>query len=296
MKKLLVALCMVCALAISTGCSQVPAGHVGVKVYLLGSDKGVDTEVLGTGRYYIGINEELFLFPTFSQNYVWTKEETKGSPDDESISFGTTEGLSINADIGITYSIAPDKVVDVFQKYRKGVEEITDLYLRNMVRDAVVTAASTRSIESIYGVGKADLIKEVEDKVRAQVKDIGIIIERVYWIGDLRLPPSVIASINSKIEATQKAMQRENEIQTEIASAKIAVTKAQGEADSRVAAAKAEAESIRMVGEAEAYAIAQRLKASNGDLVELTRAEKWNGVLPTTVLPNQAVPFLANGK
>ncbi|NWA64220.1 prohibitin family protein, partial [Pantoea sp. B9002] len=31
---------------------------------------------------------------------------------------------------------------------------------------------------------------------------------------------------------------------------------------------------------------------SNQNLVELTKAERWNGVLPTTVLPDGAVPFI----
>lgn len=30
----------------------------------------------------------------------------------------------------------------------------------------------------------------------------------------------------------------------------------------------------------------------NRQLVELTAAEKWNGVLPTTMLPNGSVPFV----
>ena len=38
-------------------CSYVPAGNVGIKVNLLGGDKGVDSEVLGVGRYWIGWNE-----------------------------------------------------------------------------------------------------------------------------------------------------------------------------------------------------------------------------------------------
>lgn len=275
-------------------CSKVPAGNVGIKVYLLGGAKGVDQEQLGVGRYWIGMNEELFLFPTFSQNYVWTKEPNETGTEDESLSFGTKEGLSISADVGITYSIEPDKVAMVFQKYRKGVEEITDIYLRNMVRDALVKAASTKSIESIYGVGKADLIAEVELAVRSQVQEIGINVERVYWVGDLRLPAQVTASINAKIQATQIAMERENQIKTAEAQAKIEVATAQGQADAKIANAKADAEAIRLKGEAEADAIQARAKAlaANSNLVELTKAERWNGVLPTTVLPNGALPFI----
>lgn len=79
------------------GCSYVPAGNVGVKVNMLGGDKGVDTEVLGVGRYWIGMNEELYVFPTFMQNYVWTKDPAEGSPNDESISFQTADGMTANA-------------------------------------------------------------------------------------------------------------------------------------------------------------------------------------------------------
>lgn len=287
-------LCVLAIALIFSACSKVPAGNVGVKVYLLGGEKGVDQEVLGVGRYWIGFNEELYLFPTFSQNYVWTRDPDETGTEDESISFGTKEGLSIVADVGITYNIQPDKVADVFQKYRKGVDEITAIYLRNMVRDALVKAASTKSIESIYGVGKADLIAEVETAVRSQVADIGIIVERVYWVGDLRLPAQVTASINAKIQATQIAMQRENEVKTAQAQAAIEVAQAEGQADAKVAIAKADAESIRLRGEAEADAIKARAEAlaQNSNLIELTKAEKWNGVLPTTVLPNSTVPFI----
>ena len=53
----------------TTGClRKVPAGNVGIKVYLLGGEKGVDAEQKGPGRYWIGWNEDLYLFPTYKQN------------------------------------------------------------------------------------------------------------------------------------------------------------------------------------------------------------------------------------
>ena len=45
----------------------VPAGYVGVKVNLYGSDKGVQNEELGVGRYLLTWNEQCYLFPTFNQ-------------------------------------------------------------------------------------------------------------------------------------------------------------------------------------------------------------------------------------
>lgn len=278
MKRLVILL----PLLLLAACSKVPAGNVGVKFYLLGGDKGVDTEELSPGRYWIGINEELYLFPTFTQNYTWTREPIDGDATDESITFQTDQGLSVNADVGISYAVDPSKVTSLFQKYRKGIEEITDVYLRNMVRDALVTEASTRQIEMVYGAGKADLLAAVEKRVRGQVEPLGIKIERLYWAGDFRLPPTVTAAIDAKIKATQFAQQRANEVAAAKAEADKAVEEARGVADSTLLKAKAEAEAIRIKGDA---------LRENPRLIELSAIEKWNGTLPTYT-GGGAIPFI----
>lgn len=259
---------MLLALA-SLACQKVPAGHVGVKVYLLGTDKGVDHEVLGVGRYWIGINEELYLFPTFKQNFVWTKDATEGSPTDESIDFQTKEGLSVNTDVGITYSIEQDKVSTVFQSYRRGVEEITDIFLRNQVRDAFNKVGSTMPMESVYGEGKQELLRRVEEKVREQVEPLGVKLEAVYLVGRLRLPSTVETSINAKLEATQKAQQRENELREAEAAARKAVASAQGEADAILLRAKAQALANQTLA-----------RSLTRELIEYERTQKWDGKLP----------------
>ncbi len=273
MKKLL----LLCSVLVLTACENVPVGNVGIIVHKLGGSKGVDAEEVGVGRYWLGVNDELFSFPTFSQNESWIRSDKK----DESITFQTKEGLSVNADIGITYNIQADKVSVVFQKYRKGIDEISDIYLRNMVRDALVKEASTRPIESVYGEGKADLIEDVEKLVRSQVQDIGINVEKINWMGDLRLPPTVVEAINAKIGATQKAAQRENEVAQAKAEADKVIETARGEAESRLTIAKAEAQSIEIRGKA---------LRDNPNVIELNKIEKWDGQLPQIV--GSATPFI----
>lgn len=265
-------------LATVSSCSKVPAGNVGIKVYLLGQDKGVDSEELPVGRYWIGWNEELYLFPTFQQNYVWTQDDREGSPDDESLTFQTKEGLQVGADIGISYHINPSKVNTIFQKYRKGVEEITDIYLRNHVRDAINSAASKMNVESVYGEGKTKLMDEVQALVSTDVSPIGIIIDKIYLIGSFRLPESVVTSLNTKIEATQRAIQRENEVREAEAEAKKQVAIARGQADSWLLKADAEAK-------------ANRLKAASitASLIEYEKWTRWDGKMPTVTGGNQLI-------
>lgn len=265
-------------------CSTVPAGHVGVKVYLLGGAKGVDSEELGVGRYWIGWNEELYLFPTFVQNYCWTAGDNAscGSPNDESISFQTKDGNIANADIGIAYSIDPAKVSLVFQKYRRGVEEITDTFLYNMVRDSLNRQASTRTVDSVYGEGKAELLAAVQEDVAAQVAPIGIKIESLSWLSEIRLPDDVVASINAKNSSTQKAQQRQNE-----------VAQAKAEADKKVEEARGQADSILKVAEAQAKANKLLAESLTPELMQYKALEVWDGKLPTTMVPGQATPFIS---
>lgn len=269
MRKYLAILMVLFAMLNMTGCDKVPSGYVGVKVNLLGGEKGVDVENLGVGRYWIGINEELFLFPTFTQNYVWTADAREGSETDESVSFQTVEGLTVNADVGITYTINPDKVSEVFQKYRKGVTEITDTYLRNIVRDELNRASSVMKVDAAYGAGKAELMSQTLKAVQDKVGPSGIIVESVYLVSDLRLPANVVTSINDKIGATQKAEQRNNEIATAEAQAKVLEAEANGRARALLLEAQAQAEANRLLSQ-----------SMSEVLVKYRTIEKWNGEMP----------------
>ena len=271
---------MCVALGGLAACSYVPAGNVGIKVNLLGGDKGVESEVLGVGRYWIGWNEDLYIFPTFMQNYVWTAGVDEGSPNDESISFQTADGMTANADIGISYSIDPDKVSIIFQTYRRGVEEITDTFLRNMVRDALVKQSSNKPIEYVYGAGKSELLASVQKDVADQVAPLGINIGKIYWIGEIRLPPTVIDSINAKNAATQMAQQRQNE-----------VAQAKAEADKKIEDARGEAESILRVAEAQAKANKLLAESLTTEFVQYQAITKWDGQLPK-MTGSSAVPFI----
>ena len=261
-------------------CSYVPAGNVGIKVNLLGGEKGVDTEELGVGRYWIGFNEELYLFPTFMQNYEWTADSRPGSENDESLSFQTADGNTATADVGISYSIDPTRVTEIFEKYRRGVDEITDTFLRNMVRDALVRLSSVKTIEYVYGAGKAELIAAVQADVAAQVAPLGINIDKIYWLGEIRLPDAIKTSINDKNAATQKAQQRINEVQ-----------QSKAEADKKIEEARGDAESLLKVAEAQAKANRLLADSLTAEFVQYQAITKWNGELPK-MTGSAAVPFI----
>lgn len=264
MKKFLTVSTIAVAISLLGGCDNVPSGFVGVKVDRYGDDRGVQNETLGPGRYYTGINTDVFVFPTFLQNGVW------GGPE-EAVTFQTSEGLAVTAAIGYSYRIPRDKVTFVFQQYRKGADEITSVVLRNMTRDALNQVAATMGVEDVYGKGKLELQTRTLELVRKQAGAKGIELDNLYFVGKMALPDSVSRAIDAKIKATQIAMQKENELRA------------------------AEADAAKKVAEAEGQAKANELLAeslrANPAVLQAQAIEKWDGKLPQFI-GDGPVPFI----
>jgi regulator of protease activity HflC (stomatin/prohibitin superfamily) len=90
-------------------------------------------------------------------------------------------------------------------------------------------------------------------------------------------------SVEQRMLAQVEIQKREQNLRTTEVEAQIARTKAEGEA-----------QATRLRGEAEASAIKARAEAlrMNADLVQLQAVEKWDGKLPTTMVPSSALPFI----
>jgi regulator of protease activity HflC (stomatin/prohibitin superfamily) len=260
-------------------CSKVPAGNVGIIVDLYGSEKGVSERTVGVGKYWVGWSEELYVYPTFTQTDTWVRKSNDNIG--QAISFQTgRDGMVMDADFGITFRVDPDKVTKLYQTYRKGIDEISDTYLRNMVRDAVNEKASEMSADDVYGKRKNELVDYVEAQVAKEVAPKGIIVEKVYLIGEIRLPTQYRDAITAKNNAFQVTLQREQEI-----------TQARNEADKRIAEARGYAESTLLKAKAEAEA--NRLVAASitPQLVKYRALDKWKGDLPR-LMGAGAMPFV----
>ena len=272
-KHIMRSLALMSAMTFMVACDYIEPGNVGVKVTTSGGDRGVQQDLLEPGRHWIGFTERLFTFPTFVQNYVWSHEATVMSPTDESIDFQSREGANINSDFGIQYSFQRDRIPNIFERYRMGATEITRQTLRNEVRDALVSAASTRRIEDLIGEGKNAFMEEVLRHVRERMNEHGILVDNVYAVGRFRLAAETESAINRRIAAAQETEQRRQQVET----------------------ARQEAERLRV--EAEGQAVANRIVAQSitPELVQYMAAQKWNGVLPhaTSGVPFITIPGVA---
>jgi len=152
------------------------------------------------------------------------------------------------------------------------MDEITHIFVRNHLRDAINKAASKMKIEELYGEGKEEFFNQVQFQVHHDLEQIGIYISNTYLIGRFHFPESVVEALNSKIAAIQRAQQRENELR-----------EAQAEAQKRIASAEGNSRCIILQAQAEAEANHILASSVTPELILWQASQKWDGKLPTTI-------------
>jgi regulator of protease activity HflC (stomatin/prohibitin superfamily) len=261
---------------------RVDAGHVGIRVKLAGSDRGIQDMPVVTGWVvYNPLTEQIILFPTSVQNVVWTESSHEGKSYDESMTFSSSEGVNVNADIGLSFHIDPSLAPRLYGRFRlNDLEKLSDGYMHNTVREAFNDVASRLAVQDIYGAGKSKMLGAVTQKCRDVFGKDGIIIDQLTINGTLRLPQNVSDAINRAMEATQNAIQSRNRVAQVEAEATQAITQAHG---------AAEAARQRAQGEADALLINARAMAQANEIIRLSTTpavlqyraiEHWDGKLP----------------
>lgn len=203
--------------------------------------------------------------------------------------------------ISVNYRLPPDQMERIYTEYG-GEEGIVSRLLDRQVAEKVKTVFG--QFNAVLAIqDRARLNAEVQSAVQKSV--VGPIIIESVQIENIDFSDVYENSIEQRMLAEVEVQKLQQNAQREKVQAEITVTQAKATADATVATAEAAAKSSRLAGEAaadvtrltgEAEADAIRAKsaalADNPALIELVQAEKWDGVLPTTMVPGGAVPFL----
>ncbi len=198
-----------------------------------------------------------------------------------------------NLKVSVTLHVAPDKVPEMYSRFAGDQQAaIARLITPHLNQEVKVVFGQYTAQKAITDRAKlnADAAKSLNEAI---AYDPVFVVEGVQ-IEDIAFSPQYIQAVEARMQAEVAVQQQQQQLAQEKIKADIAVTQANGRANSVRAEAQAKADAIRLTGNAEADAIAARAKAltDNVQIIELTKAERWNGVLPTTMVPGSAVPFL----
>src|SRR5882762_7990162 len=196
--------------------------------------------------------------------------------------------------ISVTLRASPDKVSDLYAKFGR----------LDTAVNQVVSPVVNQQVKVVFG--RYTAVKAIQDAIAETLKyDPMIVIESVQ-LENIEFSANYLHSIEQRMLAEVEVQKLQQNAEREKVQAQITVTQANAKANAVRAEAQANADAtrlngearasnIKITGEAEAAAIEARARAlgTNPNLVTLVQAERWNGVLPTTMVPGSAVPFVS---
>ena len=210
--------------------------------------------------------------------------------DIEGAEGSTSDTQPVKVSMTVRYSIATDRVAEVFEKYSHDGD--LSSYVQTATQEifkAVTAKYTAPDLISQRAKVSADINSALREKLMlygAQVINIDM---RNFAFSD-----SYMRAINDKVTQEQLRLAAENKLKTVEAEQKQKVAVAEAEAKATVATATAQAESIRV----QSNALAQSKEILDLKRIEVERikAEKWDGRLPQNIYAGAPIPFLQVGK
>ena len=185
----------------STCCTVVDSGEVGIRFHKWSLNEQDYGGVEGTCKgwvFYNPITTNVFTYPTFTQRKQY-----------ETFSVNAKDASLFEMDPTIAYRINPEKACDIFTKYRVGVKELEEGYIRTCIYEAYRTCANQYTSDSLMS-NRANFERDVRTRLEKSLMSEGFLVEE--FTSKITPPSSLLSMIDAKNTAIQSALKAENEV------------------------------------------------------------------------------------
>lgn len=213
----------------------------------------------------------------------------------------TYDQQPVKASLTVRYSISPDKVAEVFEKYSH--DGNLNSYVQTATQE-VFKAVTVKYTAPDLIAKRATVSSDISAALRTKLALYGAQVINI----DMRnfaFSPSYMAAINDKVTQEQLRQAADNKLKTveaeqkqKVAIAEAEATalkaKADGEAYANLTVAKAQAEALRVQNSA--LAQSKEVLELRRIEVEMEKAKRWDGALPEHIYAGTPIPFFTPGK
>lgn len=213
------------------------------------------------------VGEGLHVINPFTTDVVYMdisnlKEEADASAASKDLQMVTTK-------VALNYQIDSTQVETLYREYKR---DYVERLIQPAIQEAVKSATAKYTAEEL--ITKREEVKGVMfEDLKKRLSPRNIVITEL-MITSFDFSPTFNAAIEAKVQAEQEALKAQNDL-----------ARVEFEAQQRIEQAKAEAEAIRIQAEAVT-------SQGGADYVKLKAIEKWQGHVPTHMIPGATVPFI----
>jgi regulator of protease activity HflC (stomatin/prohibitin superfamily) len=197
--------------------------------------------------------------------------------------------------ISVTLRVAPEKVAELYSRFGSldtAVRQVVAPTVNQQVKIVFGRYTAVRAIQERGALNGA-----IRDSIALALKDDSMLVIESVQLENIEFSHAYLQSIEQRMLAEVEVQKLQQNAEREKVQAQITVTQATARANAVRAEAQAQADAIKLRGDAEASAIRARAEAlgQNPGLVSLVQAERWDGKLPSTMVPGSALPMLSVG-
>lgn len=234
----------------------------------------VSDKVMGEGlNFKLLIRDSVVKMSVQTQTIQFDNKSSKGDDTEGSSMFCATKDLQdVQIAVIVNYHLDATKVNKTYQQYGSTYQANI---IEPIIREVIKSQAALYTAEELV-TKRAEFSDKVSAMLTEKIGSKDSIFERLN-ITNFQFSESFSKAIEAKVTAEQNALAAKNKLE-----------QVKFEADQRIAEAKGEAEAIKIQASA--------IQTQGGkEYVSLKWVEKWNGVLPTTVL-GDSVPMISINK
>lgn len=267
---------------------KVPAGYVGI-IYSMNG--GISDTVLTQGWHMVSPTKDVTLYSVGIEQSYLTSGSDGDSKNDDSFEVPTSDGKGLTVDLTFTYRYDPDKVTDLFTRFKgQSGKDVRDSFIKPNIIAWTKEITAQYPVTEILGDERANLNIAVSKYVHDKFEPYGIIVENANLI-NIDADEDTRAAVQRKVTAQQELELAQIEQKTAKVQAdkdkEVALIAAEQEkevatinAEKAKIKAEGEAEAVRIRAEAEAEANKKIADSLTSELIEKQRIDKWNGDVP----------------
>ena len=232
---------LVAAVLLSTACTKVEPGEIGIQVETVGAGKGQPGYQLASGIvWYLPGFSRVFVYPTSAKNIQLNGRSA--------VPFHSKEGTSYAAELLISFSLQAEHVPAFYEKFRSDdLRDFAEGFLRTAITASLQDIGSRYADEAIYTGKIADMLSQVQAQVNRTVRSVGVVVEQLAF-ADVPTPPEPVrTALADRMLAVQQALQAEAEARSTKSKMEQHVAAAERMAKAAIVKAKAEAEANRLL-------------------------------------------------
>lgn len=283
------ALILVVGLFCMIGCTvRIPAGYVGIVYDMNG---GVGDEVLTQGWKFVAPTKKVTTYTAGLEQSGLTAGSTQDSRGDESFNIPTSDGKTVRVSLEFSYRFDTERIAETFVMFKgKSGEEIKDTFIKPKIMAWTQEVSANHPVADIFGDQRTAINNELDVHLENKFYEYGIIIDTVNFT-DISVDDETAAAIQQKVNAQQAQELAKIQAETDRINAnkdkEIARIAAEKEkevasiaAEKQIITAQAQADALLIQAEAEADANKKIASSLTPELIEMTKYERWDGVLP----------------